>query len=277
MTLTRKTQIGLLLAALVLFVLLFLAPKTPSVHKTDAEVVNVNDLNKSTIEDYLLKQVNSLKSEDKELYESLIKQASKSTIDTAFISVVKFWDKFKFPDLASFFVEKIANKVQTSDAFLKAGNRYYYSIRFINDTKEVEILYQSAIRCFNKAIEKDANNTDAKIQLASCYVEDGKDPMRGISLLREIEKTDSNNVKLQLSFAFFSVKSGQFDKAIQRFNKILLIDPLFFEVYLHLADVHERQGDKNKTIEMLTKYVSVTDDATAKQEIIKYIQQLKNK
>ncbi len=42
--------------------------------------------------------------------------------------------------------------------------------------------------------------------------------MKGIALLRDVEKTDSNNVKLQLTFAFFSVKSQQWDKAIKRFN-----------------------------------------------------------
>ena len=101
--------------------------------------------------------------------------------------------------------------------------------------------------------------------------------MKGITLLKEIEKTDSSNVKLQLTFAFFSVKSGQIDKAIKRFNKVLEIDPLFIEAYLHLADAYEKQGDKNKNIEMLTKYANLTEDAMAKQEVLKYIEQLKSK
>ena len=67
-------------------------------------------------------------------------------------------------------------------------------------------------------------------------MEDGKDPMKGIGLLREVEKTDSNNVKLQLTFAFFSVKSQQWDKAIKRFNKVLIIAVS----YTHL-DVYKRQ------------------------------------
>ena len=99
--------------------------------------------------------------------------------------------------------------------------------------------------------------------------------MKGITLLREVEKTDSNNVKLQMSFAFFSVKSQQWDKAIKRFQKVLQIDPLFIEAYLHLADAYEQKGDKSKTIEMLEKYASITEDAMAKQEVLKYIDQLK--
>lgn len=275
MTLTRKTQIGLVLTTLVLFVLLFLAPKTLSDKKSESKVMTNSNQLLSSIEPFLNKTVQLLKEDDKLQYQALVNEATNSKIDTSFVPVVQFWDKQKRPDLASFFVEKIANRVQSSDGFLKAGDRYYYSVKFTKDDGEIEALYQSSIRCYTKAIEKNPSNTDAKIQLAACYVEDGKDPMKGISLLKELEKTDSNNVKLQLTFAFFSVKSGQIDKAIKRFNKVLQIDPLFIEAYLHLADSYEQQGDKNKTIEMLTKYASLTEDAMAKQEVLKYIEQLK--
>jgi lipopolysaccharide biosynthesis regulator YciM len=113
--------------------------------------------------------------------------------------------------------------------------------------------------------------------LASCYVEGSEDPMEGIKRLREIEKTDSNNVKLQLTFAFFSVKSGQLDKAISRFNKVIAIDSNYIEAYLHLADAYEQKNETDKTIKMLEKYSAKTTDVTARIEINKYIEQLKSK
>lgn len=275
MTLARKTQIGLLITAVVLFVLLFLAPKTHSgkLEAKGAESKPAETI--ASIETFITMATKSLKPEEKSKYDALLASAKSSKIDTAYAPVVEFWDKQKRPDFASYFVEQIAERKQTSLAYSKAGDRYYYSVRFIKDNNEIPALYQSAIRCYEKAIEKDAKNVDAKIQLAACFVEDGKDPMKGIGLLREVEKTDSNNVKLQLTFAFFSVKSQQWDKAIKRFNKALIIDPLYIEVYLHLADAYEQQGQTNKTIEMLEKYASVTDDAMAKKEVLKYIEQLK--
>jgi len=101
--------------------------------------------------------------------------------------------------------------------------------------------------------------------------------MEGVSLLKEVEKTDSNNVKLQLTFAFLSVKSGQTDKAIERFNKVLQLDPTYIEAYLHLADIYEQQGKVDKTIEVLEQYATKTNDPTAKLEVEKYIKQLKLK
>jgi len=276
MTLTRKKQIGLLLTALVLFVLLFLAPKTHSEKKSESKEMLSSNQN-TTIISFLESAVLALEPDKKLAYELLEKTANQSKIDTSFVSLVHYWDENKRPDLASFFVEKIADRVKTSNGYLKAGNRYYYSVRFVKNDLEIESLYQSSIRCYQKSIDVDPKNTEAKIQIAACYVEDGKDPMKGITLLKELEKTDSNNVKLQLTFAFFSVKSGQIDKAIKRFNKVLEIDPLFIEAYLHLADAYEQQNDKNKTIEMLAKYANLTEDAMAKQEVLKYIEQLKSK
>jgi tetratricopeptide (TPR) repeat protein len=255
MTLARKTQIGLLITAVVLFVLLFLAPKTHSgeLNAKGSETKPAETV--ASIETFITMATKSLKPEEKSKYDALLASAKSSKIDTAYVPVVEFWDKQKRPDFASYFVEQIAERKQTSLAYSKAGDRYYYSVRFTKDNNEIPALYQSAIRCYEK--------------------EDGKDPMKGIGLLRDVEKIDSNNVKLQLTFAFFSVKSQQWDKAIKRFNKVLVIDPLYIEAYLHLADAYEQQGQTNKTIEMLEKYASVTDDAMAKKEVLKYIEQLK--
>lgn len=276
MTLIRKTQIGLLITAVVLFVLLFLAPKTHT-GKLETKVNEKETTEVVSLETFITMATKSLKLEEKVTYDALVNTAKNSKVDTAFIPVVEFWDKQKRPDFAAYFVEQIAERSQTSLAYSKAGDRYYYAVRFTKDNNEIPALYQSAMRCYQKAIDKDAKNVDAKIQLAACFVEEGKDPMKGIGMLREVEKTDSSNVKLQLTFAFFSVKSQQWDKAIKRFNKVLEIDPLYIEAYLHLADAYEQQGQTNKTIEMLEKYASVTDDAMAKQEVLKYIEQLKSK
>lgn len=275
MTLARKTQIGLVAIAGVLFVLLFLAPTKQTSKEAEKPGLPKAEEQTATVESFLQMVVKTLKPGEKTNYDALLSAANTSKVDTAFIPVAQFWDQQKRPDFASYFVEKIAERKQTAVAYFKAGDRYYYSIRFIKDNDEVPVLYQSAMRCYQKALNQDPSNVDAKIQLAACYVEGSQDPMKGITLLREVEKVDSNNVKLQLSFAFFSVKSQQWDKAITRFENVLKIDPLYIEAYLHLADVYEQQGDKNKTIEVLEKYAAATEDAMAKQEVLKYIEQIK--
>lgn len=269
---TKKTQVLLVIGALVLFVLLFIAPKTISPKRGDefgngaSQVAEINT--SATIDVYVSTALKNIEPEKKQRIEKLLSTKQ-------YDSIVVFWDKLKQPDLASYFVEEEAKKENLAQTWFKAGNRYYYAIQFLKDKTETPILYQCAMRCFKKGLVLEPTNAEAKVMLASCYVEGTQNPMQGITLLKEVEKNDSNNIKLQLSFAFFSVKSGQYDKAIVRFNKVLKIDSNYIEAYLHLADAYEQQNNVDKTIEVLSKYSAKTSDITAKTEIDNYIKQLK--
>lgn len=266
----KKTKVLLVTGALVIFVLLYIAPKTmpaPAAQNESAKEKGNIDLN-ANLEVYLNMAIKNL---DPVLKQSFDKWTSLKKYD----SVVILFDKLKRPDLASHFVEKAALQTNSAQDWVKAGNRYYYSVQFMQDKTEIPVLYSCAIRCFKNALAKQPANVDAKIMLASCFVEGTDDPMKGITLLKEVEKTDSNNVKLQLAFAFFSIKSGQDDKAISRFNKVLQVDSTYIEAYLHLADIYEKQNNKQKAMKVLQEYANRTGDVTVKLEVNKYIDQLK--
>lgn len=273
----KQVKIILTVGAVGLFVLLFIAPKVGSGKqpKENKMASKANIDTKGNVEMYLNMATKSLDPGLKTQVEQLEKAAQKDIVFSD--SLARFWDKEKRPDIASYILEKKAERSNTAADWFTAGNRYYYSIQFINDETERPLLFQSAIRCFQNGLKKDPNNIDSQIMLASCYVEGTDSPMEGVSLLKEIERKDSNNLKLQLTFAFFSVKSDQADKAIARFNKVLQLDPNFIEAYLHLADIYERMNNVDKTIEVLELYAAKTNDPTAKLEVEKYIKQLKLK
>lgn len=266
----NKTRIALIVGASILFVLLFIAPKTlPAGAQANESAQKPSTLTTSATLDVFVKLASkTLSAGEKARYERLITEQKTD-------SLVVLWDKQRRPDIASFYSEEVAKKTKRAQDWLTAGERYYYAVAFTKDNSEVPVLYQSAIRCYGKALELEPNNVDAKIMLASCYVEGSSNPMEGINRLKSIEKTDSNNVKLQLAFAFFSVKSGQLDKAIYRFQKVLAVDSTYLEAYLHLADAYERKGEVENTVRSLEQYAARTRDITAKLEVEKYIKQLK--
>ena len=53
----------------------------------------------------------------------------------------------------------------------------------------------------------------------------GENPMAGITILREMVAEDSTNVDAHYYLGLFSVKSGQLDKAIDRFERVLALRP----------------------------------------------------
>lgn len=272
----KQGKIVLFAGAFILFVLLFIAPKVltseqEAIKKDEMAAARSSNLNLNANVDVYLNM--ALKTIEPGLKTKAEQWQAVSNND----SLSKLWDRLKRPDLASLYIERKALKSNKAEDWFLAGNRYYYSVQFIQDETERPILFQSAIRCFKNGLRSDPNNVDAKIMMASCFVEGTDAPMEGITLLKEVEKRDSNNVKLHLTFAFFSVKSGQTDKAIARFNKVLQLDPTYIEAYLHLADIYEQMNKVDKTIEALESYASKTNDPTSKLEVEKYIKQLKLK
>lgn len=187
------------------------------------------------------------------------------------------WLRIGRPDVAAYYSEQLAKKNQSGTEWLLAGKRYYNAVQFTQDQSEIPQLFQCALRCFNKAGELGADSTAVTIYKARCLVEGTNQPMDGIQLLRRVERYDSLNTDLNLTFAFFSVKSGQMEKAVQRFKKVLRSDSTYIEAYLHLADCFVQTGANDSAVVMLQKYAARVPDLMVRAEVNKYIEQLKLK
>lgn len=274
MTFLSKVQLAVIAGILILVVSLFLANTSPSQKISSAEVSVSNEIQ---IKNYIEQARETLTTEQKIIIQELevkLDNGRKNEKITLLDSLIKSWSTFKQPVSAAYYAEQLAQLIPTAENWENAGNRYLAATRFIQPDKRNPV-FKSAIDCFDKTLALNPKNTAAKMNMAISYVEGSSDPMKGISLLKEIEKTDSNNIQLQINFALFSEKSGQFEKAIQRYEKVLQIDSNYVEAYLHLADVHENNGDKIKAIENLEKYLTLVDDITIKTEVKNYINKLK--
>lgn len=270
----NKTQIAVVSGALLLIVLLLLANTKLLPKKEEAPVAEHNHSGSAEFTKMVQTAINSLGANEKTAVQKL-DEAIKSSPDKklAFENMISMWDSLRNPSVAAYYMELAAAASPTESNWMEAANRYYAATRFVEEAAR-PLLFNKAIDCFGHVLELNPKNVEAKINLASCYVEGSPDPMKGIGMLREIEKTDSNNVNLQLNFAFFSERSGQWDKAIARFEKVLKIQPDFIEAYLHLADAYIQKGDKPKAIESLKKYVALVDDVAIKTEVQDYINKL---
>ncbi len=70
------------------------------------------------------------------------------------------------------------------------------------------------------AIDPDSIKLKQAIELVN-----GATPMDGIIILRELVASDSTNVDAQFYLGSFSVRSGQIDKAIKRFDTVMNLRP----------------------------------------------------
>lgn len=264
--------LGVVLA--VLFFTLLFANTNPPLKATQNIVAETPTISAFAIEGILDSAKKQLSEKDNATLSTYLKNSTSNY--SFFDSVITFWDSKKNPVLASYFTEQLAEKQNTSESFTRAGTRYYRAIGFAKEEQRPG-LYAQAIRALEKALKLDSVNLQAKTGLGVCYVESqGGQPMKGIALLKEVIAQDSNYIDAYINLGLFAIKSGQYDKAIERFNRVVKINPDYLEAYLYLADCYEQVGNKKEAIFALEKYKNAVNDITVQNEIENYINKLKN-
>ena len=135
------------------------------------------------------------------------------------------------------------NWLTTGDQYLKAFN----NTPIDNDVKNV--LLQKANVAYKKSLDLDTALTDAKTGLGISIVNGAGAPMEGIKLLMDVVSKDPKNLKANMSLGLFAIKSGQFDKAIIRFNDIVNNIKATPEAYSYLGAAYEGLNKKNEAID----------------------------
>jgi len=178
--------------------------------------------------------------------------------------------------------EQSLKKAQADDneqSWLASANDFLKGARLIQGDKKA-VLYKGAINGFEKTLEFNSDNLSAKTNLGTAIVESssllGNQPMKGITLLREVIQKDSNNIEANLQLGVFSVTSQQFDKAIERFQRILRIDSTHIDMYVYLGDTYLTMGEKQKAIASYENYKTRAKDTLIIKDIDEYIKKLKN-
>jgi len=77
---------------------------------------------------------------------------------------------------------------------------------------------------------------------------DGSAAMQGIQELLKVVRKDSTNMKAQFVLGVGGFVSGQYDKAIERFSKVVTAQPDNVEAIAFLADTYAAIGDKANAV-----------------------------
>lgn len=131
----------------------------------------------------------------------------------------------------------------------------------------------------DKALVINPNNDSAKINLGACYLfgNISDNPMQGILKIKEVVDKNPHNIYGQMILALGGKKSGQNEKAIERFLLILQDEPTNIEALVHLAECYELTNQKPLALESYQK-VKQSNKIKSKafnDAIDKRIQQLK--
>jgi len=209
-----------------------------------------------------------------EFFEESSKKAGNE--DTSLLDGIgRFWDRNGIPAASAIWFERKAEIVKSESSYLDAAYRYFDSFRMANDTAVQGLLVGKAISNYQKVLEINPNNLNAKTDLGACYADGTTEPMKGIMLLREVIAADPNHEMAQYNLGMLSVKSGQLDKALERFQKVLEINPERTEMNFYLGQVHLQKGDTAAAIKSYEIFIKNAKYDVS--DVIKMVQALRNK
>ena len=104
----------------------------------------------------------------------------------------------------------------------------------------------NARKAFENALSLNPTDIAHKINLALAFVDGGDNPMKGIGMLTELTKEHPNNPTIFMTLGKLAMRTGQYDKAVGRFEKVLELDKKNTVAHCLLADAYEnlQQHDK---------------------------------
>lgn len=267
----NKTQLVLILSVLaIVFFLFFKGYKTAKGSMdSDSSTFDVAFNMQSYIED-----------EKKELPQATLLQVTEFEKDTkskqGLQNLTVLWDSLNNQFISAYYMEQYASIESTEKNWMAAGSKYYTFASMANDSLMIAEGGTKAKKAFEKVLTINPNNLNAKTALAAIIVQIDQDVMKGVGMLKEVVAADSNNVQAIFTLGMLSIQSGQFDKAEERFLKLVQLQPFNPEYYFYLGEVYAKGGNTQKAIKTYETCKTLLKDEAAKKEIETLIQKLNN-
>lgn len=198
------------------------------------------------------------------------------------IALADFWkDSAKVYEPFVFYTSTAAKLDNSEKNLTFAAQLILSNLRNEQDEAKLNWETTEAIDLFERAIKINPNNDTLRVGLGSCYIfgkgrnGDPQETMKGIQELLGVVRKDSTNYQAQLVLGIGGLVSGQFDKAIERLNKVVTAEPNNKEAIAFLADAYAGKGDKANAIKWYNVSKRLINDVHYTQEVDERIKSLK--
>lgn len=205
-----------------------------------------------------------------------------SQLITANTQLANFWkDSARAFEPYVYYLSEAAKLDKSEKNLTFAAQLILDNLRAEQDEAKLNWKTAQAIALFEKAIELNPNNDDLKVGLGSCYifgkgrVGGPEEAMKGIQQLLSVVRKDSNNMKAQMMLGVGGYVSGQYDKAIERLQKVITAQPDNLEAIAFLADTYAAKGDKVEAIKWYQISRRLVNDPHYSKEVDERIKSLR--
>jgi uncharacterized protein HemY len=192
-----------------------------------------------------------------------------------FTRISRVWENSKQYPVAAFFTAKAAKLEKSEKKLTFAGQLFLELMEHENSASVQAWEAREAVSCLEQSLKINPDNEETKLALATALIEGAGEPMKGVQILLAITKEKPDDIPANMLLGRMSIQSGQFDKAIGRFETVLKKEADHKEALYFLSQAYEGKGDKKKAIEMLEKCKIVVNNPEFSRDIDQHINSLK--
>jgi tetratricopeptide (TPR) repeat protein len=273
----RRLRTILVGAAIVLVGAIYFLPKLDAPKESAAPVADGQKGGKNFSEqDYIKSSRAKLSWEKGSAVDSLEKLLATDNPDTTvYNTLASIWDEAGLPGMAARCYNQRALKFGGENSWINSAYRYFDAFKAAKDSAESSWFVSKAIEAYGKVLEINPSNLNAKTDLGILYAEATDQPMKGITLLREVVTENPLHENAQMNLGFLSMKSGQYDKAIERFNKVLQINRSRIDAHVYLGEAYLQKGNPDSAIVNFEIFKNLSNDQELIKQIDQYIAEIK--
>ncbi|MGI8601124.1 MAG: tetratricopeptide repeat protein [Chitinophagaceae bacterium] len=192
--------------------------------------------------------------------------------------LARFWrDTAKIFEPFGWYTAEAARLENSEKSLTFAARLFLQNLRYEENADLRQWKATQSKDLYERSLKVNPGNDSVQVELGEVYVYGGLAmPMEGITMIRTVADKNPNNLYAQISLGNASLASGQLDKAIERFSKVVQLKPDHLEAVLLLADTYERKGDKAEAIKWYSRSLPIITIPGLKTEVEKRITQLRS-
>ncbi len=277
----KRPQIILISAGFLLFIGLLFFGKTVNPKKQTTATKATVPASTINFVDILSKSKEKLTAEQNARLNALENSVVRGDVQNQKIHVyhelAKFWkDTVKAFEPYAYYTAEAAKLDNSEKSLTFAAQLFIDNLLAENEPAMQNWLASNGKVLLEKALEINPANDSNKISLGACYIlgNISDQPMQGILPVREIATKNPDNLYAQLVLGLGGKKSGQFDKAIERFGIIVKKNPNDLGAMFQLAECYELKGDRKNAITWYQMIQKIIPNPEAKKELQDRINQL---
>lgn len=158
------------------------------------------------------------------------------------------WYGFGHPAIAGHYAQEVAELAGTEESWAIAGTTYTLCLQQSQEEKVREFCTERAVQALESAVSLNPANLANKVNLAIVFVENPPEdnPMKGITMLIDLNRDNPGNVMVLNNLGRLAVKTGQYERAVERLEQALDVEPDNVTTNCLLAQAYGEMGELQK-------------------------------